>query len=311
MSAINYPPMKDTMTMNALGTTAISRVSPTNPLGGLGQFLGELRQLPSVPDILKWKSKIKKFRSLAKGGSSEYLNVQFGWIPFVSDIYKLARSAVKHGALIKQYDRDSGRNIRRRYTFPDDSVTTVTSQGTGGGSPVLTTALYDNLGSKTLTTKTETKSWFSGAFTYYLPPANSPKLGDRIRRAEQLANHLYGARISPQTLYQLAPWSWALGWVTNMNDIVNNWSNFHENGLVMRYGYIMSKTTVTNTYAVTGLKLKGQSPISLSQTYVYETKQRAKATPYGFGLSPSSLSAKQWSIIGALGISKAPRSFNF
>jgi hypothetical protein len=44
---------------------------------------------------------------------------------------------------------------------------------------------------------------------------------------------------------------------------------------------------------------------SVSWSRVIDTKQRDHAgTPFGFGLSAGSLSGKQWSILGALGISK-------
>jgi hypothetical protein len=306
-----FPTLASAATLNALGTTAISRVSPTNPLNGLGQFLGELRQLPTIPRIKEWKKITKNFRKLARKGSSEYLNAQFGWVPFVSEILNVAQTAMKHGAYVKQLDRDSGRIVRRRYSFPDDSNTTVTNLGTSYGSPDLNSYLYDAPGQLSRTSKTTTKRWFSGAFTYYVPPANSPKLIDRLKRAEFIAKRLYGARVNPQLVYQLAPWSWALGWVTNAGDIVNNLTNFTEDGLVMRYGYIMSETTLEETYSLVGLKLKNQSPITLSQSFTTKVKQRARATPFGFGLNASSFNLKQWSIIAALGISKAPRSLNF
>lgn len=309
--SVILPTLKSAGVLNALGTTAISRVSPTNPLNGLGQFLGELRQLPTVSRISEWKAKAKSFLKLSRKGSSEYLAVQFGWVPFLKEIYNVALTAMDHGKIIAQYDRDSGRSIRRRYTFPDDSSTVVTNLPNSAGSPVLETNFYDAQGTCTRERRTETSSWFSGAFTYYLPPANSPQLIDRMKRAERIAKRLYGARISPQTLYQLAPWSWALGWVTNANDIVNNWSNFTEDGLVMRYGYIMTKTTVTDTYTLVGLTFKNQQPMTLSQKSVSCVKQRARATPYGFGLNASGFNLKQWSIIAALGISKAPRSLDF
>lgn len=306
-----YLSTTSTAVLNAAGTTAISRSSPTNPLAGLGQFLGELRDLPKVPDIKDWKRKADSFRKLARKGSKEYLNAVFGWLPFVNDIYDVAKNAVNHAAIIKQIDRDSGRSVRRRYTFPSDTQSTVTNNGAAFGSPVLAGGQYSAAGSATTTTTTSTERWFKGAFTYYVPKASSPKFIDRAKRAEYLAKRLYGARINPQTLWQLAPWSWALGWVTNVNDIVNNWTNFTEDGLVLRYGYIMEKKTVKTTYSITGLTFKGYKPVSISQSCTRVNKSRAKATPYGFGLNTSSFSGKQWSVIAALGISKAPQSLNF
>jgi len=51
--------------------------------------------------------------------------------------------------------------------------------------------------------------------------------------------------------------------------------------------------------------------IGASERRITSVKQRSVATPFGFGLDPGAFSPKQWSIIAALGFSKAPRSLNF
>lgn len=48
-------------------------------------------------------------------------------------------------------------------------------------------------------------------------------------------------------------------------------------------------------------------PIEFEFVRNVESKQRGKAeTPFNFGLLPTDLSAKQWSILAALGISRRP-----
>lgn len=304
-------PVPSNSTLDGLGTKAIANSLPTNPLSGMGQFLGELREglAGMLPDHKIWKDKAHSFQSLARRGVGEHLKAQFGWVPFLKDIITFADVAKNADKHIKQYERNSGRHVRRRFTFPDVVTTVVTNLGTSYGSPSLPSQMYDTPGTLIRTTKTTTKRWFSGAFTYYLPKVET--YGDVAKYGEALASKLYGLRVTPSLLWKLTPWSWASDWTNSIGDVIHNWSAFANDGLVMHYGYIMEHQHRETTYALVGLTLRGGEKPALTQTFVTETKVRRKATPYGFGLNPSSFSAKQWSIIGALGISRAPKSLIF
>jgi hypothetical protein len=271
----------------------------------MGQFLGELRDLPKVPEILNWKERARYFRSLSRNGSKEYLNVQFGWLPFVNDLRKFGHTVKSADTQIDNFLRNSGRNIRRRYTFPTESSTIVTELGKGYGSPVLVTQLYQHPGDLTKEVRTETKRWFSGCFTYYVPPLTYKSAGVV---AEQLASKLYGLRVTPDLVWKLAPWSWAVDWVSNVGDVVHNFSAFSNDGLVMRYGYVMEHKSVITTWTLKEIALTGAGSFTLHQFASQSVKTRRRATPYGFGLNSSDFSAKQWSIIAALGISRKPRA---
>lgn len=123
---------------------------------------------------------------------------------------------------------------------------------------------------------------------------------------------MFGLRLDPELLWNLAPWSWALDWVGNYGDVIGNISAFTQDGLVMNYGYMMEHITVDTSYVLVGLALKGNaSDVNPIQVISQEVKSRRRATPYGFGKNPDSFSNRQWSIIAALGISKVPRSLNF
>jgi hypothetical protein len=115
------------------------------------------------------------------------------------------------------------------------------------------------------------------------------------------ANQLLGLDITPDTLWNLAPWSWAADWFSNIGDITSNMSSFQQ-GLVMRYGYQMEHTIVSDTYSSVDKSLRTH-PL----TFVVETKQRVKANPFGFGVTWEGLSPFQLSIAGALGLSKSGR----
>jgi len=314
------PPSSDAI-LNAFGTHAIAVTIPTNPLAGMGVFLGELRDLPKIPmmdTIRNLKTQIngfrkiagrKKLRRLSDEAAGEYLNGVFGWAPFVSDLKKFCKVVKHHERYIDQFRKGSGTLIRRRFTEPESISTVVTNLGLNYGEPVLVSPFYTKRGTLLKTSTTKSQKWFSGAYTYYLPKVDT--FVGRLREAEALESHLYGLRLTPDLLYKLAPWSWALDWVTNTGDIIHNWSAFANDGLVLQYGYVMETKTVTDQYVLSDLTLVGKPPLTLTQTLVQETKCRRKATPYGFGLNTSGFTPKQWSIIAALGISRAPRSLNF
>lgn len=297
------------VTLESLGATAIARTLPTNPLAGLGQFLGELRQLPKLPDVINWRTRALNFRKANWGsnlrkGSDEYLNYMFGWLPFVKDVKDGCKAVRDADKTMRQYQRDSGRNVRRKYKFPDEKKVEITDLGVGYGAPTLDTYLYSSPGKLTRTVTTTRKVWFRGCYTYYLPKEGT------LANVEAHAAKLFGLRITPHLLWQLAPWSWAADWLTNFGDVVKNMSAFANDGLVLRYGYMMETSTVKTEYALAGLTLYGGKPINLVQSFTTTVKRRIKATPYGFGFDPGTFTARQWSIIAALGINRIPRRLN-
>lgn len=292
--------------LKTLGTTAIARTIPTNPAAGAAQFLGELREgLPSVPGRhLATSVRNPSGKSLSKGSADEYLNLEFGLKPIISDLKKFAQASKDANKILAQLKRDSGRRVRRRYRFP--TTTDTTTRVFAGGqypSPVLNTWQYGTSGKLTLVTTTKKERWFSGAYTYLYEEPSS--LSERLMRAEQRLNAVYGARLNPELLWELMPWSWAVDWVSNTGDVIHNLSAFSRDGLVLCYGYMMGTTTVSNTYTLEGVSFQGGRPFNLSQTFRTIRKERVAATPYGFGLDTSGFTNRQWAILGALGISKA------
>jgi hypothetical protein len=100
-------------------------------------------------------------------------------------------------------------------------------------------------------------------------------------------------------------------WEGNIGDVLHNVSRFAMDGLVMRYGYIMQQKEAVRTYTLVGGGIRdesGQYPYrTLSMTLGATSKVRRAATPFGFGFDMTALTGRQSAIIGALGISKAPK----
>lgn len=289
--------------MNAFGTTAIARVLPTNPAVSVSQFLGELGA-DGIPRMIGrgfLRERAHRLRSVG----DEYLNVEFGWKPFVSDVVGIATTIRDAQKILDQYERDSGRNIRRRYYFPTEYSSSESVVMGKYPACNLDLSFYDSSGTLTTRSETQTDRWFSGCFTYHLETGVNRY--QRMVRASQEANRLLGTRLTPETVWNLAPWTWAADWFGNFGDVVRNVSAFQNDGLVMKYGYMMERKTSTTTYTLSGFRMKNSpSSLSVSQSFKTTTKKRTIATPYGFGLNLSSFTPRQWAILGALGLSRSP-----
>lgn len=283
----------DTVRKN--GATAIARVKPNDPAAGAAQFIGELREeLPSIP-LMALRDRAGFFRGLG----SEYLNVEFGWLPFVGDIQKMVSAARNHNRILGQFLRDSGRVVKRTYSFPSAEKSVVTDLGVAYPQPatpfpsVFPAVQYP----KTLTEVTGRYDWFVGKFVYHIPGTDS--LLSRIQRFDSLASKLLGTRITPELLWELAPWSWLVDWFGNVGDVIANFSSLNQDNQVMPYAYSMSTVYKENRYTLSG------SPVGpLAQTFGTKYQLRLKASPYGFGVDWPDFSAYQLAILAALGISR-------
>lgn len=296
--------------LDAIGTKLVSMALPTNPLSGMGQFLGELKKdgIPRLPSLSELRRNLDTLRNFSRYGSNQYLNAQFGWAPLVRDLLdfvSVLQNITKH---IKQYAGASGKPQRRVRKLPIVSSTSI-AVASSYGSPALPLYDYKTAGKLYTTTTTSVEHWFSGSFTYCLPIGKDAL--SQLAKYEAYGNKLFGLRLNPDLLYKLSPWTWLVDWVTTLGPIVRNWSAFQTDGLVMTYGYVMERKIQTIEYALSGVVLSDGRTVSCSQVLEKVTLSRRRATPYGFGLDPRLFTPFQWSIIAALGISKAPRSLTF
>lgn len=108
--------------------------------------------------------------------------------------------------------------------------------------------------------------------------------------------------MTPEVLWELAPWSWAVDWFSNTGDVIHNISTLGYDGLVMEYGYMMTHTQYDRRVEATAL-VNGVS-VSARTVSRRETKRRTVATPYGFGIDDTTLSPRQLAILAALGLSR-------
>lgn len=288
-----------------MGTTAIARCQPTSPVANVSTFLGELARdgVPQAGSELL-KNRIRSFKDLG----SDYLNVEFGWRPFVADIRKFLYAIRDSHKILDQYERDSGKLIRRGYRFPllETPLRTVV-RGNTYAQPPMVPQFWDVSSASLYETHAYSRQyWFKGAFTYYLTRGDSTF--GKMERWAQEADKLLGVKITPDVLWNLAPWSWFADWIFNFGDVISNVTAFSSDKLTMRYGYIMLDASYKQRYNMDGLRFSDHKPRDrVWQEFHTRVKTRQKATPYGFGLNPTlDFTARQWAILGALGMTQGP-----
>lgn len=117
----DYPPLRriSDADIRSFGARAISACSPTNPQANLTTLLGEVLLDGGLPHPGAKAASHGVNSNTASDAAGDYLNVQFGWVPLVSDVLKIIRSLKGATASVKQLVRDSGRNVRRGFSFPE------------------------------------------------------------------------------------------------------------------------------------------------------------------------------------------------
>lgn len=315
-------------TMSAKGTIGWNRYKPTHTQVSLGQTLGELRSLgglPINPKMIKEikeigrviKSPLRTLRHalgqhdpsyLAKYAGSGYLGYEFGIKPYVSDIMDLTKSILQFDKNLRQLVRDNGRAVRRKGRVSLDTQRVVTD-GLGGSAgrrfrPILATQMWSGSTKASRTVVTTLEFWFSGQFRYWLEPTRHGVGPIPAREKYQLQRILYGVDPTDVTLiWNLMPWSWLIDWLVPIGPMIDNLVNDRTDQLTADYAYIMGHSVSANSYVVEGV-LAGGNPVRASVDIVDETKQRARASPYGFGVSFTGLSLRQLAILAALGVTR-------
>jgi hypothetical protein len=298
-SATGRPSIETDSQVKALGTTGIARSAPTNPVFDASTFIGEAVHggLPAIAGVNLWREKTAYYRGL----SSEYLNYQFGWVPFVNDIRNFAHAVKNSTTILEDFRAGSGKNTRVGYHFPEN-VFNSSNQGTVNS--VRSDGILGESGSCYNFEQSGSKVWFNGCFTYYIPMGNDT--ASKMQRYGAYANKLLGVRITPEVLWNLTPWSWALDWFGNTGDVLSNLSMLGNDGLVLKYGYVMrhnyAKTQRTWIKDAHG----GRTAPGVGSTRrLQEVKTRFPASPYRLFAESAPLSATQIAVITALGLNRA------
>lgn len=316
------------------GAKMIRETVPTNPTVNFANAVAELRRegLPHAPGISIIGSVAQvgelSYRGLRgalhaiKDLGGDYLNIEFGYRPLAQDVAGLATVVTEFNTILRQYARDSGKNVRRKRRRPIERsrvdypmktsgliIDTPNSNclpwvgPTGTRHQSVTCSFFESIAS-------QSELWFSGAYTYYSPDKEMAGAINKIMSLESKLHRLIGG-VSFDTLWELTPWSWYSDWNYNVGIVLSNLESFSRDNLVLRYGYLMYSSETRHEIvafpsgAYHGSTIGGMKG-PFKTTYCNNRKGRVKASPYGFSQNPNTYTGKQWAILGALGMTKAP-----
>lgn len=272
---------------------------------------------------------LNDLKDLAGGG---WLSYQFGIAPTYSDIMKGAEAVVKADAITRQFVSDSASLVKRKYTrtiessfgskttdsllsaFGQDGNTYIVQSDTGNfrwqvtnrlrpGNISLSCAVTDQFEASAQ----RTLHVFS-TFEYFV--GDPDKALSRMDMYKAQAEKLLGGGASASVAYELTPWSWMIDWFSDIGGLLR----YQEQ--VTRYGTVARRSgfTISDSLAGTYRRASRPNAQSLGQGIVTPTtatwsmtrSHRVPGSPYSMDVSWDGFSAFQWSILGALGLSKSP-----
>lgn len=329
---VDYPYSDFILALNEQGTKWVKDNRPGNPKAEVFQFVGELHQIPRIPII--HHTRLRGFRDLSRAVGNEYLNIEFGWKPFVNDLKKFYKLQVTLDQRLQWLIAHNGTRIRgsrKKVEVHTDSVELegildhpwghlgdVSHGGNealegyyvGGPTGCADLDLWNFSGQcdYRLEKFKSTTTWGCGTFQYYVPDIGSSQWTERAKKA------LFGSNPTPSSLWELLPWSWLIDWFANVGDIASNFSkNAVDNetltdAYVMRTVELRTYITISNHWdafsnTVFGLDYSFPAGYDSVNYLRYErNKLRQQASPYGFGLSWPDFTARQLAILAALGM---------
>jgi len=271
----------------------VAGTNPSRPVLNIPEAVENLVSLPRMLKnlgdlILSPASKLKP-----KGFAGEYLGVQFGWRPLIEDLTKLLdvqSYVIKRNRELHQLY--SGKGLRRRLKFADDTAVTVTS---GQYSFATTTVTL----SCSLTIKRS--QW--GTIRWY--PTTPPPYHPDDPRWNLLSTRLVlGATPEAMAngLWKVIPWTWLIGWFSNIGKytLAHSWTVPATHSA----GCFMSKAEATwRSAGVSWTNTKGGS-LSHSGEASRVARTRSVSTTVTAGENMPYLDMFRLSILGSLFVQK-------
>ncbi len=297
--------------------------APTSDQFSVSAFVGELREglprlipaLLSTGDKRAFKKTLERQTRRAKDAGSDYLNVQFGWIPLLSDVRKIATAL----AVATTATSSSELTTHRRREKPGSDVTYAGSSNlvsgfvshnmSAFGSEVPGVAANVEIACTAWGSQRSTME-YSFEAEFLRLPRNSYDDTVYLSKFEELMR----VDITPEDLWQLAPWSWLVDWFFDIGGQLESWQSATTNSILSLYAYGMrterrlTTTVLSDMRKLTGWHAFYEGPSTYFGTIEAVRKQRIKANPFGYNLEPlTQLSAGQLAILGALGLTKTKR----
>jgi len=308
---------------NNIASGIISSANPWKPKASLAQTILELLSgdIPTV--FTNLRRYVQDLQNLKKSAGSDWLNIQFGWVPLANDIRATVQVLLKlHMLLYGQsdsYRRTRGGDLgswarvvdtpfSRGLSFNSPLNTTSGSSpylvNPTGGSPLLAPPpIPSGLGDWSRSCRVQADFRFSAKYHRGARP------NSRERGFLERATELLGLEVTPAVLWELTPWTWLLDWGSNLGSVASNLSLLDWSNVLLDYAYLTFVVKTTGSVSVKLPFTQISSTTSVDKTYLVQgfesiEKVREQASPYGFSVSWDGLSPFQLSILAALGMSR-------
>lgn len=267
----------------------VAGTNPSRPVLNIPEAVENIVSLPKMVKSLGDLIMSPASKMNPKGFAGEYLGVQFGWRPLIDDLTKLLdiqSYVLKRNKELHQLY--SGKGLRRRLKFADDSVVSVNNTQTSVATSTIT---------HSCSLEIKRKQW---ATIHWYPTSPPPYHPDDIRWNLLSTQLVLGA--TPEAMlngiWKVIPWTWLIGWFTNFGKytLANSWTIPATHGT----GCFMSQAVATYKSAgVSWTNTKGGS-LTHSGEATRSLRTRAVSTTVTVGENMPYLDMFRLSILGSL-----------
>lgn len=243
-----------------------------------------------------------------KKAADHFLNHEFGWLPFLSDLGKFKSAFDNTAAYMSRMRNGNGKWKVYRRTLVDETDWTTVHEGTewivDPENNFMTSHLCGGVEPKCrILEKRQTLITSSGSFKWYKPEhdvTSEAYKGPLAELGRQMT--MYGARISPSNVWRSTPWTWLIDWGLNVGQNIDRVTEYLQDGVECKYLYVMAHDIRTLRFEQ--ILPMPDGPLTLTYDRTVEIKQR-QAIGNPFGLGPQgNFGPLRLAILAALGVSR-------
>jgi len=308
------------------------------PSAALSRLIGELLQegLPKLSGLAIVRSQYATGNGIHSAVAGEYLNYTFGVAPTLQDLKKINGVINKTINGLSKYRKnleEAKYCLHRKTTLlSEKSVPTAKQTDVILGIGRYPAAGWSN--ESIAYSKFFVKKNLSAPSTWAVAPGHITDVVTRrvwlecefevyvedlltfIQHSKNLfgyINKILGGEFTAQTIYDVTPWTWLVGWFSDLSGILGRAEFFATHDVVIRYGYIMHEYKASRLIGSNEPYhfLNGREYWPPTKVVETTSKSRWRATPYGFGLNVASFGAARWAILAALGYTRGAGILNY
>jgi len=242
-----------------------------------------------------------------KKAADHFLNHEFGWLPFLSDLGKFKSAFDNTAAYMSRMGHGNGQWKVYRRTLVDETAWHTIHEGdewvVNPENNFMTSHLCGGQPPKLkVSERISTLITSSGSFKWFKPDHDMTSAGYNGPLAtlgRQMT--MYGARISPSNVWRSTPWTWLIDWGLNVGQNIDRVTEYLQDGVECKYLYVMAHDIRTLRFEQ--ILQMPNGPLTLTYDRVIEIKQR-QSINNPFGLGPQgNFGPLRLAILAALGVS--------